>query len=504
MTWHGGCAMPLTGTFSENVNKFNQIFEKCADITKLDVELNYLDNAKGRIYFVNEAVNSVTIRKVMWGLTDVEEIDTIEGVLQSVLSGNAVLLLEDKNERFTVVNNINKGNANSEDRAESENKLPCIAFKIRGVGYPEISISEAKDEQVMRGSNEGFNVSYKTNEVLVRKRIRSADLKIEEMQLGERTDTGVAILYMEGIVRKEVLNEVKKRLHTFTIDGFMDSGVVEQLTDGAQWSPFPQYMTTTRPDRTAQFLLDGHVAILVDNSPVALILPVNMGVFMKAADDYYERWGIVTFERIIRYIAMFFSVSLPALYISVINFHPEILPDNLIHVFIEARRDIPYPVFVEVLVMEIAFELIREAGIRVPGAMGNAIGVVGGLIVGSAAVEASLASPIIVIIVALTAMCSFTIPNTEFSTALRIIKYFLMVLAQIYGIFGYISGILLIMLHLSGLKSYGFPYLGPVAAAEINENEDMKDFIVRMPYRYLKKRPVFAREKNRTKLKLKN
>lgn len=497
--------MPLMGTFKENVNRLNQIFENCADITKLDVKMETGDKTDGRIYFVNEAVSSVTIRKVISGLTDVEEIDTIESACKAVLSGNAVLLLDllEKTEKSEKTEESEKPEKPKETGAGKEQCKQCKALKIRGTGYPEISISEAKDEQVMRGSNEGFNISYKTNEVLVRKRIRSADLKIEEKQLGVRTDTGIAILYMEGIVRKEVLNEVKKRLDTFTIDGFMDSGVIEQLTDGTQWSPFPQYMTTTRPDRTAQFLLDGHVAILTDHSPVALILPVNIGVFMKTADDYYERWGIVTFERIIRYIALFFSVSLPALYISVINFHPEILPDNLVHAFIEARRNIPYPVFVEVLVMEIAFELIREAGIRVPGAMGNAIGVVGGLIVGSAAVEASLASPIIVIIVALTAMCSFAIPNTEFSTALRIVKYFLILLSQIYGIFGYISGILLVMLHLSGVESYGFPYLGPIAASEINDDEDRKDFIVRMPYRFLKKRPIFAAAHNKTKLKLK-
>lgn len=453
------------------IKEMDKEFEACADIKKMDVELKYLDNIKGRIYFPQEAVSDITLRKIIWGVTDVEEIDTIEEMIAGVLTGNAVLIIEGR-----------KG-----------------ALKIRGEGYPGLGITEAKNEQVIRGSDEGFSTSYKTNEVLVRKRIRSSELKIEELTVGVRTNTGIAMLYMKGIVREDILNEVRRRIEKVHIDGFMDSGVIEQLIDRNTWSLFPKYMTTERPDRASQFLLDGHVVVLVDNSPVALVLPVNFNTFMKTADDYYERWGIVTLERILRYISIFFALSLPALYISVVNFRPEILPDNLIQVFIAARKDIPYPVLAEVILMEIAFELIREAGVRIPGTMGNAIGIVGGLIVGSAAVEASLASPIIVIIVSLTALCSFTIPNNEFSSAFRIVKYLLIILSAIYGIYGYLLGCLGVMVHLSGLKSYGFPYLGPVAAGELNDSEDKKDFIWRAPTKYLTKRPVFSKESNRRK-----
>lgn len=466
--------MFLSESFEENVEKFNGIFEGCADIKQLDVELKYMGSPKGRIYFVEEAVSDITLRKVIWGLTDVEELEKVDDMVKGVLNGNAVLIIDGRR----------------------------TALKIRGTGYPGIEVAEAKNEQVIRGSSEGFGNSFKTNQVLVRKRIRSAELKIEQICAGVRTDTGIALLYMEGIVRKDILKAVKERINSFKIDGFMDSGVIEQLTGNNEWSPFPQYMTTERPDRAAQFLLDGHVVVLVNNSPVALVLPVNISSFMKTADDYYGRWGIVTFERMLRYIAMFFAVSLPALYISVVNFHPEILPNNLVLVFIKARQDIPYPVFIEVMLMEISFELIREAGIRIPGAMGNAIGIVGGLIVGSAAVEASLASPIIVIIVALTALCSFTIPNNEFSSAFRLMKYFLIILSAVYGIYGFIIGTICTMLHLSGLKSYGFPYLGPVAAAELNGREDEKDFILRAPYQFLTKRPIFSIASNRRKLSL--
>lgn len=458
-------------SFEDNISQLDNAFKGCADIVCLEVNLAYMNNTKGKIYFIESAVTNVTIRKVMLGLSDVFELNTIEDVISTVLCGNAGLIIEGKN----------------------------YALKIRSDGYPSLGVQEAKDEQVLRGSNEGFSDSYKTNQSLIRKRIRSTELKIEEVHLGERTNTGLAILYMDTIVRKEILNEVKKRLESFKIDGILDSGVIEQLTMDNEYSPFPQYMTTQRPDKASLSLLNGHIIILVDNSPIALILPVNFGTFLKAADDYYNRWEIVSFVRILRYIAIFFAMSLPALYVSIMNFHTEILPADIIRVFVSSREGIPYPVLVEVLIMEIAFELIREAGVRIPGPMGNTIGIVGGLIVGSAAVDANLASPIIVIVVALTALCSFTIPNDEFSSAFRLLKYYLIILAGVWGIYGFIMGLLSIVIHLSGLKSYGFPYLGPVAAGELNNNQDERDFLIRLPYMHMKKRPIFARKSNRTR-----
>ena len=448
--------MFLSKSFEKNKNMLDDIFKNCNDVKCLDVNMKYLDEVRGRIYFLEETVSDITIKKVLYGLTDVEKVDTIENAIKGVMIGNAILILE------------------GEDKA----------LKIRGDGYPGMGVQEAKNEQVIRGSQEGFSSSYKTNEMLVRKRIRSHELKIEEQFAGVRTNTGIALLYMDTIVDKRLLKEIKSRLDDFTIDGFMDSGVIEQLTNDNDLSPFPQYMTTERPDRAAQFLLNGHVVVLVDNSPIALVLPVNFSSFMKTSDDYFEHWGLVTFTRILRYIAVFFAISLPALYISVVNFHPEILPVNLVMIFINARRGIPYPVFVEVIIMEISFELIREAGVRIPGAMGNAI-------------------PIVVIVVALTALCSFTIPNNEFSSSFRIIKYFLILTSAIWGIYGYILGIMCVLIHLSGLISYSFPYLGPVAGGEINRAERGRDFIIRAPFKYLTSRPVFARKDNRRKQRIK-
>ena len=410
----------LSCSFEENIKYLDHAFENCADIISLELNLEYMGDSRGKIYFVESAVSNVTIRKVVLGLSDVFPLETMEDVISTIMTGNAALIIDGKN----------------------------YALKIRSAGYPGLGVQEANDEKVLRGTNEGFSDSYKTNEALIRKRIRTPELKIEELQSGKRTKTGIALLYMDTIVRKEVLAEVKKRLKGFETDGILDSGVIEQLTMDNEYSPFPQYLTSERPDKSALALLNGHVVILVDNSPVALILPVNFSSFLKAADDYYNRFEIVSFVRILRYIAIFFAVSLPALYISIMNFHPEILPPDLISIFSVSRDGIPYPVVVEVLVMEIAFELIREAGVRIPGPMGNTIGIVGGLIVGSAAVDASLASPIIVIVVALTALCSFTIPNDEFSSAFRLLKYYLILWSAVFGIYGYMLGIFSVLVDL--------------------------------------------------------
>ena len=442
--------MFLSGSYIDNIEKLDQMFDKCADIQGIDVSSELVQNKllkskRGKIYFITEATGVITITQVILGITSVEPVKKFGEIESIVMSGNAVLVMEQGGR--------------------------CVACKVKANGYPGLSIGEAKDEQVLRGSNEGFCDSYKTNEVLIRKRLRTSELKMEEFQIGEKSKAGVALLYMEGIARNQVLDEVRKRLLGIKTDGLNDSGIIEQLTDNEIFGPFPKYMTTTRPDRATQYLLAGKFVILTDNSPEALLFPINAASFLKTADDYYEKYTVATFNRILRLIAVFLSVSLPALYVEVVSFNPEILPGNLANVLI-------------------SFELIREAGVRVPGTMGNSLGVVGGLVVGQAVVEASLASPIIVVVTAITAMCSFTVPNVQFAEALRVIKYLMIIAAGFFGIFGYLTGLLLILINLSKADSFGFPYLGPLAAMEMNTKEAKKDFILRAPFKYLKQENI--------------
>jgi len=267
-------------------------------------------------------------------------------------------------------------------------------------------------------------------------------------------------------------------------------------------SPFPIFQSTTRPDKVASGILEGRVALVFDNSPEVLVAPTNFNMLLQASDDYYNRWAVGTFARFLRYIAAFLAISFPGLYIAVTVFHTEIIPTKLMYAIASARSMVTFPIVVEVLIMEFLFELLREAGIRLPGPLGNTIGVVGGLIVGQAAVDAGIVSTIVVIVVALTAIASFAIPNEEFASIFRLLKFFIILTSAFLGLYGFILGLLILAVHLSELKSFGVPYMYPVVAGD--ETEDARrDFIMRSPIKTMKKRPIWSRAKQRRRFKKK-
>lgn len=333
----------------------------------------------------------------------------------------------------------------------------------------------------------------------MRKRIRDTRLKVEQSSIGVRSNTVVQLLYVEDLVHEELLTAVKERLESFAVDGILDSGMLEQLTEEAWYSPFPQFQTTERPDRAAQELLNGKAVLLCDNSPVALVVPGAFNSFMESSEDWYNRFEMASFLRVLRYLAMAVATLLPGLYLAVIRFHTQILPANLILSFAQAREGVPFSSVVELVFLELSFELIREAGVRIPGALGNAIGIVGGLIIGQAAVEANLVSPVVVIIVALTALGSLAIPNEEFASAFRLLKYAFLFLGGFLGIFGIVLGLYLTMAHLAGLLSFGVPYLVPFV--EKNSEAETGGRILRQPFRKREFRPLYARNAQKRRLR---
>ena len=377
------------------------------------------------------------------------------------------------------------------------------ALKIPDKGYPGKSLQETDSEKAVRGSNEGFGESIKQNTALIRKRLRSPDVKVKEKKIGVRTNTNVDMVYLDGLIYPEFLEEIERRLDAFEIDGVQDTGVLEQLTEKYWYSPFPQFQTTRRPDRAAMAILEGRIVILSDNSPEALILPTDYNSFIKTTDDYYTRWEIATFTRALRYIASFLAMVLPGLYLAVTNFHTQILPSKLLLSFAAARQGVPFPGVIEVLLMELSFELLREAGVRLPGAMGNTIGIVGGLIIGQAAVDANIVSPMVVIVVAFTALCSFAVPNEDFATAFRILKFAFIGLCAWLGFYGFLIGLLFVLIHLSQLESFGIPYLAPFVGADLNDYMDERDTLARPPLFTLNRRPIYANRKNRRRLRMK-
>ena len=278
-----------------------------------------------------------------------------------------------------------------------------------------------------------------------------------------------------------------------------DSGYMEQLLEKRQYSPFPQLQMTERPDKTASALLEGRIALLVDNTPYALLLPSTLNTFFQAAEDYYDRWEIMSFIRLIRYAAALLAVALPGLYIAFSVYHPQLMPTALALKVAATRQAIPFSVVGEVLIMELAFELLREAGIRLPSPVSSTIGIVGGIIIGSAAVEAGLVSPAVVIVSALTGICSFVIPNISIVSGLRISKYLVIFLAAVLGLFGVWAALLLLLAHLASLTSYGIPYLYPFCSSSVNDDTDWEDSILRLPLSKMKRRPIFAKPDGRAR-----
>ena len=440
---------------------------------------NNLINVLGRMLEYLERIPDEQIKETITGnafaLSDAEPYENMEDAIRGVLIGDAVLFVDGV----------------------------ARALKMPDQGYPKMGVSKSEAEKVIRGSDEGFTESEKANTALIRRRIRNTKLKVKEFQVGVRSYTNVAIVYIEDLAPASLVTEIHDRLTAYDIDGIMDSGVLEQLAEESWISPFPQFQSTRRPDRAAMEVLNGKVVVLVDNSPVALLLPTDVNSFLKTTDDYYNRFYMATFARLIRYVAAFFALTLPGLYLAVTNFHTQILPTPLLLSFWQARTGVPFPAALEVLLMELSFELIREAGVRLPGTMGNTIGIVGGLIIGQAAVEANLVSPIVVIVVAFTALCSFAIPNEEFAFSFRILKFLLIGLSAWLGFFGFLLGLFFVLVHMASLRSFDVPYLSPYVGAQLNDYQDEKDSVIRFPLRMLWKRPIYAEEAERLKLRKK-
>ena len=307
---------------------------------------------------------------------------------------------------------------------------------------------------------------------------------------------------MEDIVQESLVEEVRTRLKKYTIDGVFDSGYIEQLIEDSWKSPFPQTQATERPDKVASSLMEGKVAIVVDNSPFVIVVPTTLNSFYQASEDYYQRWQIMSFTRILRYIVSFLSFALPGVYLAILNFHPAMLPTSLAVSLAASRQGIALPSVLEIIIMETAFELLREAGIRLPGPVGHAIGVVGGIVIGQAAVDAKLISPMIVIIVAITAIATFAIPDYGLTAAYRLLRYIFIIICAMFGLYGFLIGLIWLLAHLSSLESFGTPFFAPYTAGDRNGYRDFRDTMIRFPIFLQNRRPRYAREHQKTRIRL--
>ncbi|CAM4138197.1 spore germination protein [Paenibacillus alkaliterrae] len=348
------------------------------------------------------------------------------------------------------------------------------------------TVSESVNEPVVKGPHDSTVEDLKKNIGLLRARLKTSDFKIEMFIAGKKTNAEVAFGYLEEAVDPEMLAEFKRRIEKVKKEEILETSFIEELIEDSTYSPFPQYRYTERPDVAVAALLDGKIIVMVSGTPSVMICPGLFVEFFSSSEDYYQRTVFASLVRLMRLVAFFLALALPSIYIALSTFHPELIPTVLLLAIKDTREGIPFPAFVEALIMVFFFEILREAGIRLPRPVGSAVSIVGALVIGQAAIQAKIASPIMVIVVALTGIASFSLPQYTLTVALRTMQFPLMALAASLGGFGLMIGFLLTLLHLTCLRSLGQPYLSTLAPLRPKQ---LRDVFIRAPLKILLRSP---------------
>lgn len=385
-----------------------------------------------------------------------------------------------------IINDVNSGNC-----ILFIDTIP-LAFSLDVKGFKHRNVSEPQNEIVVRGSQEAFVEVQKVNTSIIRRLVNNENLIIENKSIGTLSKTKVSICYMKNIANDSLVNEVKYRLNNINVDSIISSGQLEQLIQDKSNTSFPQLISTERPDKVVNFIYEGRVAIVINGSPYVLVAPGVLVDFLSSPEDLNLKYQFSNILRFIRIIAMLLALLLPSMYIAITTYHPEFIPTELLFAIAASRASVPFPIIFEIVIMEGSFELIREAGLRVPSPIGPTIGIVGALILGEAAVSASIVSPILIIIVSITAICSFAVPDYSLSFTLRFLRFLFLFLGYIAGFLGIAIGLFIYATILNNLKSFGVPYLSPYIP---NGNRDSETSI------FLK--PVWLREHRANFLKTK-
>ena len=404
-------------------------------------------------------------------MAEIKTLTTLEAVCDHITAGDTVLLIDGQRQGIVV---------------------GTRSWQGRSIDSPE-------NESTIWGPKEGFVETLRFNTAQLRRRLKSTDFKIAAMSIGRITKTSVAICYIEDIAPESLVAEVKRRLNVIDIDAILDTGYLEEYISDQKFSILAQVEYTERPDRICGHLLDGRVAILVDGSPMAMVVPTSFPQFLIAGEDYYHNFVAASLFRLGRLLAFFAALLLPSVYVAVVTYHQEMIPLPLYLTLIAARQGVPFPAAVEALLLESTFELLREAGLRLPRAIGPAVSIVGALIIGDSAVRAGLVGTPMVVVVAFTGIASFVTPSYNAGLMVRITRFGMLFLAATLGFFGIMMGLLLLAVRMASLSSLGQPYLAPVAPFN---RYQITDVLIRRPWTLAKNRPYREGMKNQTRQKL--
>lgn len=473
----------LSTNLEDNLNKLSESFKDCFDIIQKKVILK--GTKRGCFIYIKNFINADLLQRdfikpllsidysVLSDKNIVEYIPSLNSslcynldtVITLVLSGEIVFLIDGCN--FAVVG----------DEVDLEKR----------------TIDEPAEEKNVRGSHDGFIESLTTNITLLRRKVKNNDLKFKPLITGNITNQNVVIAYIEGIANHELLNTLYNKVKDINVDGMVSIGYIEQYISDFHYSPFPQFITTQRTDKAVASLLEGRFLILLDGTPFVLIAPVSIFAFFQAPDDYSSNWLVATLMRLVRILGIITALTLPALYVSITSFQYYLVPLNMLVQLAQSRVRVAFPPIVEAFLMELTIQMLREASIRLPTYIGTTIGVVGGIIIGQAAVNAGIVSNVFVIIIGITAIASYIVPNYEFGLSIIVLRFALLIISSIFGIVGFAVGISMIVIHLLSLESLGQPYLMPIFPLKFS---DFKDSILRLPVQFMKKRPHIAKPVN--------
>lgn len=471
-------SIAISGSIELEKQRLKQLFQDCSDFVirrfqleqgteALAVFIDGLidtdvvnDTLRTLMVFEGDAANLDELELGALPVSQIQFCDTYDSLILSILGGDTAIFME------------------GEKRA--------IVLGVRGTQMR--SISEPETETVVRGPREGFIENIRTNTSMLRRKLKTPHLKMRSLVIGKQSNTSIVVTYLDHLANPETVNEVMERLKHIEIDAILESGYIEELIQDQVYTPFPQIQYTERPDTVAGALLEGRIAILTDGTPFALIVPTTFWMLMQSSEDYYERRPVVTIIRWVRYLFLVLSLLTPALYIAATAFHSDLVPTTLLLSIASARESIPFPVVLETLIMEITFEALREAGVRLPKAIGQTVSILGALVVGSAAVEAGIVSAPIVIVVSITGIASFTIPRYSGANAIRLLRFPLLFAASLFGMYGIFIGMMVILGHMASLRSVGVPYLSPIAPLHTS---GLKDVFVRRAWYEMVHRPDF-------------
>jgi spore germination protein KA len=480
----------ISAQLNDNLSEINRQLGTSSDLFVRTYSFGADRNVLGALVLINSITDKQVLNEnVLKPLSNIQlqtGTPIISQILDSVLT---VTVAKEEQSLDSAIDELLAGKALL--LVDGETQL--IVIEARGTEMRPVE--EPVTESVIRGPREGFNEDLVTNLSMIRRRIRNRNLQVETYKIGQQTNTQVCLVYIRGIVKDELVKEVRRRLSSIRIDSVMDSGYIEQWIEDNPYSIFPTVTNSEKPDVVSAKILEGRVAILVDGTPVVLMVPTVFVEFFQAAEDYYSRPYYASMTRFLRYWAFFVSAFLPALYIAFENFQKELIPPPLLIGFAESREGVPFPLGVEVLFMVILFEWLREAGVRMPRPIGQAVSIVGALVIGEAAVNAGMIGAPTVMVIAGAGITAFVVPSLgDVSALLRFVSIIVAGVFGLYGLFLFYYGI---GVYLADLRSFGIPYFTPIAPMKFDE---WKDVLVRFPLWLQKRRPDSLETVNQNKI----